>query len=184
MEEVFSGFYKLFQDTKEGKLGKTAQFLTRYINFMHLYHDFTRSIRIGDVEVFTSCLPKLANIFFALNHPNYARWLVKYYDSILKLNETHPEVYNDFKQGWFAIRRTEKLFSSIAIDLILEQTKQKRLASTLEYYPSLILFQQGSIGHNCIISAQALYLGLFLNSSTYKRQIFFLEYIWFFLISY
>ena len=82
-----------------------------------------------DLEVFISCLPKLTNIFFALNHPNYARWLVKYYDSILKLNETHSEVYNEFKQGWFAIRRNEKPFSSTAIDLTLEQTINAEAAS-------------------------------------------------------
>ena len=41
MEEVFSGFYKFFQDTKESKLGKTVQFWASYINFIHLYHDFT-----------------------------------------------------------------------------------------------------------------------------------------------
>ena len=96
---------------------------------MRLYHDLTRSIKMGDLEVFVSYLPKLTNIFFALNHPNYARWLVKYYDSILKLNETHPEVYNEFKQGWFAIRRTEKPFSSTAINLTLEQTTNAEAAS-------------------------------------------------------
>ena len=32
--------------------------------------------------------------FFALNHHNCARWLVKDYHSILKLNEIHPEIYN------------------------------------------------------------------------------------------
>ena len=96
---------------------------------MHLYHDFTRNIRMSDLEVFISCLPKLTNIFFGLNHPNYARWLIKYYDSILKLSETHPELYNEFKQGWFAIRRTEKLFSSTAIDLMLEQTIHAEVAS-------------------------------------------------------
>ena len=121
MEEVFSGIYKFFQDTKEGKLDKTAQFWASYINFMHLYHEFTRNIRMGDLEAVISCLPKQIS-FFALNHSNYARWLVKYYDSILKLNETHLEVYNEFKQGWFTIRRTEKPFSSTAIDLTLEQT--------------------------------------------------------------
>ena len=129
MEEVFSGFYKFFQDTKEGKLGKITQFWTSYINVMHLYHDFTRSIRMGDLEVFISCLPKLTNIFYALYHPSYARWLVKYYDSILKLHATHPEVYNEFQPGWFAVRRTEKPFSSTAIDLTLKQTINAEAAS-------------------------------------------------------
>ena len=59
---------------------------------MHLYHDLARNIRMSDLEVFISCLPKLTNIFFGLNHPNYARWLIKYYDSILQLSETHPEL--------------------------------------------------------------------------------------------
>ena len=84
---------------------------------------------MGDLEVFISCLPKLTNIFYALNHPSYARWLVKYYDSILKLNATHPEVYNEFQQGWFAVRRTEKPFSSTAIGLTLEQTINAEAAS-------------------------------------------------------
>ena len=129
MDEVLSGFYKFFQDTKEGKLGKTAQFWKSYINFMHLCHEFTQSIIMGDLEVFISCLPKLTNIFFGLNHPNYVRWLVKYYHSILKLNETHPEVYNEFKEGWFARRRIEKPFSSTAIYLTLKQTINVEAAS-------------------------------------------------------
>ena len=41
MEEVFSGFYKFFQDRKKSKLDKAVQFWASYINFMHLYHDFT-----------------------------------------------------------------------------------------------------------------------------------------------
>ena len=120
---------------------------------MHVYHDFTRSIRMGDLEVFISCLPKLINIFFALNHPNYARWLVKYYDFVLQLNETHPEVYNEFKQGSFAIRRSEKPFSSTAIDLTLEQIINAEVASQ-----RLGMFQQGSVGQNRIIYVIALYL--------------------------
>ena len=47
----------------------------------------------------------------------------------MKLNETHLEVYNEFKQGWFTIRRTEKPFSSTAIDLTLEQTVNAEAAS-------------------------------------------------------
>ena len=48
---------------------------------IHLYHNFTRSVRTGDLDLYISCLPEITNIFFAMNHLNYARWLVKYYDS-------------------------------------------------------------------------------------------------------
>ena len=129
MEDVFSGFYKYFQDPKEGKFFDTANFWRDYINYMYLYHNFTQSIRMDDLEIFISWLRKLTNIFFALNHRNYARWLVKYYDSVLKLNETDAEVYNELKQSWFAIRCTKMPFSSTTIDLTLEQTINAETAS-------------------------------------------------------
>ena len=85
---------------------------------IHLYHEFIRSIRVGNIELYTYCLPKIGNLFFAFNHPNYARWLVRYHNNILKLRKTHPIIY----EGWFSLQRTTKSFSAQPIDLILEQT--------------------------------------------------------------
>ena len=57
-----------------------------------------------------------------MNHLNYARWLVKYYDSIIKFPGTHPEVYSDFQNGLFGVKQTAKPFSSTSIDLTFEPT--------------------------------------------------------------
>ena len=129
-EQVFSKevddvlyVYKCFCGaTAEGKHGKTAQFWILYVNWIHLYHDFIRSIRIGDLELYISCFPKIIDLFFAMNHPNYASWAVRYYENLINLPKTHPEVFDDFEKGWFAIKRTEKPFSATPIDLTLEQT--------------------------------------------------------------
>ena len=37
-------------------------------------------------------------------------------------SETHPEVYKDFQEGCFAIKRTQKDFLALPINLTLEQT--------------------------------------------------------------
>ena len=76
---------------------KTRAFWMKYINPMPIYNNFTRSVR---------------NLFFAFNHVNYARWLVKYYDAIIKLPYKHVEVYKDFKNIWFGVKRTTNSFSS------------------------------------------------------------------------
>ena len=90
---------------------------------VHTYNDFSRAIRSGDPDIYiVTTLTKITNYSFALNHPNYARWAVKYHDNLLRLSETHPEVYEDFKHGWFGIKRTSKSFSRGPIDLTLEQT--------------------------------------------------------------
>ena len=82
---------------------------------IHLYHNFTRNARTGDLKLYVSCLPEIINIVFGMNHLNHARWLVKYYDSLIKLPETHPEVY------CIQISKMDGFFS-IPTGLMLEQT--------------------------------------------------------------
>ena len=43
---------------------------------LHLYHEFIRSIRSGDLELYIYCLLRISNCFFNFKYPNYARWLV------------------------------------------------------------------------------------------------------------
>ena len=72
--------------------------------------------------MFVSILPRITNYFFALNQQNYARWMVKYHENLLKLIQTHLALYEDFKKGLFGIKITPKAFSRILVDLSLEQT--------------------------------------------------------------
>ena len=102
--------------------GKRAQFWKKYVEMIHLYHDFSRSVHTGDFNTYVSSIPKITNYFFAVNQPNYARWLVKYHNNLLLAPDTHPEVYQEFKKGMFGIKRSSTSFSRSPIDLALEQT--------------------------------------------------------------
>lgn len=110
------------QKTLNGEFGKTPQFYLIYINLVHHYLTLSRSIRCGDFELFKFVLPKITNLFFICNQQNYARWTVKYSNNLLKVAETHPDLYEQFKNGFFCIQRTSKPFSKQPIDLVLEQT--------------------------------------------------------------
>ena len=44
---------------------------------------------------------ELSNYFFALNHTNYARWTVQYYNNLILVPETRPETRSEFKRGCF-----------------------------------------------------------------------------------
>ena len=113
----------LYSDkTRKGLHGMTSEFWIKYVDMIHLYHAFSRSRRIGDFQLFLARIPDLTNFFFALNHHNYARWMVRYYHNLVVLPNSHPEVYEEFKSGLFSIRRTEKPFSGSPVDLTLEQT--------------------------------------------------------------
>ena len=115
--------HRTFSDDNEKRLyGKTASFWIQYVYLIHLNHDFTRSLRTGDLDLYISCLPKITNIFFCNKSFNYARQFVKYYDSLIKFPNTHLEVYSGFQNGWFGIKQTAKSFFSTPTDLSLEQT--------------------------------------------------------------
>ena len=108
--EVLDGYLLFSRDTLEGKYGLTAQYWMGYIEMLHLYHEFSRSTRTRDLDLYFHCLPKTTNYFFAFNHRNYAKWLVLFHDNLLKLKITHPEVHKEFKNGCFSLKRTKNLF--------------------------------------------------------------------------
>eukprot|EP00794_Sanderia_malayensis_P015514 gene15514-17096_t len=128
IEDIFQNYLQFTTNTSNGQLGKTAQYWMQYIRMIHDYHTFSGKRRC-DLELFIACLAKLSNYFFAFNQPNYARWTVKYHDNLLKLPESHPEVYEEFQKKWFAVKRTTKSFSRTPIDLTLEQTINADAAS-------------------------------------------------------
>lgn len=128
--EMFEKYQAYYEEMEEGKYGATAQFWTIYINLIRLYRKFVRAVRSGDHLLYISTLPDLMSLFFAFNHPNYARWLSRFHDNFLRMEETHPGISEDFENGILSVRRTAKPFSRSAIDLTLEQTINADAASS------------------------------------------------------
>lgn len=107
---------------------------------------------MGDFEVYKYIIPKITNLFFMVNQQNYARWCVKYSDNLNNIDETHPGLRDDFKKGFFGIKRTEKPFSRIPIDLTLEQTinadAARRLSGISHFTNSLAARQRWAKSHS------------------------------------
>ncbi|VDI50437.1 Hypothetical predicted protein [Mytilus galloprovincialis] len=62
--------------------------------------------------------------FFALDHPNYARWLPVHVRDMMTLNNTAPSVATEFGNGKFVLHKSHSKFSSIAIDQAHEQNNK------------------------------------------------------------
>ena len=124
--EKFAGIFdkcESYRDrTRNGTHGKIAQFWFTYAEKVQLYHQFTRSIRMGDLHLYINNLYNISSLFFTFNHHNYARRLVVYHNNLPKMQNTYPQVYEDFRNGCFAINRTSKQFSCGPVDLTMEQT--------------------------------------------------------------
>ena len=122
LKELLKEYEIYREDTANGKHGLTAKFWIGYVNIVKLYRLFNRSVRTGDFQLYLYCLPKLSEYFFVFNHLNYARWILRYHDNLLQLSTSHPEILTEFEKGNFSVRRTNKNFSRLPVDLTLEQT--------------------------------------------------------------
>ena len=87
-----------------------------------------RAVRTNDVDGYIHVLSSIIEVFFALNHPNYARWGSLF---LLKLQQMKPKAREILEAGAMSIRRTKKSYARSAIDLCLEQTVNKYAASPM-----------------------------------------------------
>ena len=86
MKEVLQRYCIFNQDTEQGLNDKTAKFWIQYVLYLiHLYHNFTRSVRAGDFDcMFLACLKSLT-YFCKESFDLYE----EYYNSLKQLPE-HP----------------------------------------------------------------------------------------------
>ena len=61
------------------------------------------------------------NVVFALNHYNYARWVSAHLFDFVNLQLSHPDVYENFMNGFFTFNKSCSEFSNMALDQIHEQ---------------------------------------------------------------
>jgi hypothetical protein len=85
---------------------------------------FVRSLREGNFALYRESLAKLVSWFFALDHPNYARWIPVHLRDMMSLSSLHPSVEAEFQKGNFVVQKTHRSFSAIPIDQAHEQNNK------------------------------------------------------------
>lgn len=70
------------------------------------------------------------SIFAAAGHPNYLKSAYLYLQKMMALEIENPEVFQKFMHGYHVIRRSEKFWTGLGCDLVIEQTLMRSLKST------------------------------------------------------
>lgn len=96
---------KYVAKTREIDHGKTAYFYNDLHPIVNYYITLSRNIRICDFEMFKYAIPKMANLLFIVNQPNYARYCVEYLDKLNNVNQRHTKFEDDFLNRCFRIKK-------------------------------------------------------------------------------
>ena len=120
--DIVSDYKNYWNESLSGMPGKTAQFYMKYVEMIHLYHDFSRRVHTGNFNTYVSSIPKIKT-FFALNQPNYARSLVK--------QNTNLFVHPIHTQRYIKSSKKECLASKEVLSHFLEAPQIQHLKRTL-----------------------------------------------------
>ncbi|KAK3729726.1 hypothetical protein QZH41_002049 [Actinostola sp. cb2023] len=101
---------------------KMFAFWEQYGYMVNALLQFIKAERTGNWELHISTVATMTPFFFALDRPNYARWLPVYLADMNQLESKHPKVHQEFVDGNHSISRAGQPFSQVWTDMALEQS--------------------------------------------------------------
>ena len=115
-----------FESWKESTEKKNANhcFWFQVIKLEKLLFSFILSLRDADFCLFVKCIEEMMPWMFALDHTHYARWMSVFLEDLKQIPSKYPEVFNEFKRGYFTVKNGYRSFSNIGVDQAHEQNNK------------------------------------------------------------
>ena len=115
---------------------------------MHIL-TFVRFQREGNFQLYREIICTIIRWYFPLDHFHYARWLSVHLFDSMTLDIVHKDVFENFLLGHFCFKKTNKVFSKIALDQLHEQNNRIIKSSELMIQ---LLFDGNHVVLSCIIN--------------------------------
>ena len=113
---------KDFETWKTQEHGDSFEYLHGLLKHLLNVNLFVRSIREASFDyLFVASLEELCPLLFALD---YLRWVTVFIHDLKLLKVSDPTLYEHFRKGFFAARKTDTGFSKIAYDHVHEQNNK------------------------------------------------------------
>ena len=112
----------LFHEFRKGSVSQLSKFWNGYVEMVLLLLRFIKAEREGNWKKHLQATADMLPHFFSMDKTNYSRWLPVYLADMSLLEETAPEVHQEFLNGNHAVSRSSQPFSQIWTDMALEQS--------------------------------------------------------------
>ena len=120
MQEVVEMLERFKQDSRSKS--KMFAFWEEFCTMVTILLQFIKAERTGNWKLHLSATAAMLPYFFAMDRPNYARWLPVYLCDMNQLETDHPQTYQEFVNGNHAVSRSKQPFAQVWTDMALEQS--------------------------------------------------------------
>lgn len=108
---------------------RTAQLWFQYMECIDIIKRFILAERTSNWTLHIQATMQMLNIFAAAGHINYAKSARLYVQQMQSLSSTHPWLHKLFMNGKHAVRRSNRYWSGLWSDLVIEQTLMRTVKS-------------------------------------------------------
>ena len=121
---------RLELEKKSLQESRTARLWLQYMTMVDILKCFLQAERTGDWELHLKCLYDMLPYLLASGHNLYSKSIYLYLQKMDKLKENYPQVYEHFLDGHHVVRRSDRFWAGLSVDLIIEQVLMRSIKAT------------------------------------------------------
>ena len=121
-------FYRKMQEIEQR--GATAALWIHYYKLVTIIKNFIMAERMSNWDLHLDCVAKMLPFFHASSHFPNAKSAQLYLQDVVNLQSfMSEEEARKFKEGYFTVRRSKKLWCGVWTDMCIEQTYMREMKS-------------------------------------------------------
>uniref|UniRef100_UPI00358E5A97 uncharacterized protein n=1 Tax=Myxine glutinosa TaxID=7769 RepID=UPI00358E5A97 len=120
--KLIDQFLRYQDKVRRGHLGKTGMFWLSVMDHARLVFMMDFAVKTNDFELFHHCNGAMADLFFAYDGHNYARYLTWFEAFLTNIDLSHPVALDYIKLGAIAVARSLIPGALAAVDKTMEET--------------------------------------------------------------
>lgn len=110
--------------------GRTANLWGKYLEIISIFKTFLKAERTGNRELHLKCVRNMLPYFAVSGHNLYTKSSYVYLTDMRSLAKTHPYVHLQFVNGHHVMRRSDRHWAGLSMDLIIEQVLMRSVKSS------------------------------------------------------
>ena len=91
---------------------------------------FIKAERTGNWMLHRAAVKEMLPYFAAAGHTLYAKSAYLYLQQMCQLDQTHPDVYTHFMNGFHVIRRSDRYWAGLSTDVVIEQVLMRSVKTS------------------------------------------------------
>ncbi len=100
------------------------------MDMVDILRKFVRAERTGNWELHLEAISEILPFMAASGHNLYTKSARIYVQRMCKLRVEHPDVYQIFQEGFHVVRRSDRLWAGLSVDLIIEQVLMRSMKTS------------------------------------------------------